>query len=161
MPSSNCCFLVCIQEAKEADKVVWYSYLFKNFPQFVLIHIVNGSSVVNEAEVDVFLKFSCIFYDPVDAGNLVSISSAFSKSCLNIWKFSLLILLKPYWSMKHTHTECRTHLRNQHDVVEIIVCFFWIYTIKAFATLAFSWVTLYWEYQNYDLDTTITQWKDP
>ena len=161
MSSSNCCFLACIQIAQEADKVVWCSHLFKNFPQFVVIHILNGFSVANEAEVDVFLKFSCIFYDPVDVGNLVSISSAFSKSCLNIWKFSVLLLLKQYWSIKHTHTECRTHLHNQHDVVEIIVCFFQIYITKAIATLVFSWVTLYCEYQNYDLDTTITQWKDP
>ena len=96
MSSSNCCFLACIQIAQEADKVVWCSHLFKNFPQFVVIHILNGFSVANEAEVDVFLKFSCIFYDPVDVGNLVSISSAFSKSCLNIWKFSVLLLLKQY-----------------------------------------------------------------
>jgi len=160
MSSSNCCLLACIQIAQEADKVVWYSHLFKNFPVCCDPHS-NGFSVANEAEVDVFLKFSCIFYDPVDVGNLVSISSAFSKSCLNIWKLSVLLLLKQYWSIKHTHTECRTHLHNQHDVVEIIVCFFQIYIIKAIATLAFSWVTLYCEYQNYDLDTTITQWKDP
>ena len=104
--------------------VVWHSHLFNNFPQFVVINIVNGFSAVNEAEVDIFLKFSCIFYDPVDVGNLVSISSAFSKSCLNIWKFSVLLLLEQYWSIKHTHTECITHLHNQHDVVETIVCFF-------------------------------------
>ena len=64
--------------------MVWYSYLLKNFPQFVVIHTVKGFSIVNEAEVDVFLEFSCIFYDPADVGNLISGSSAFSKSSLNI-----------------------------------------------------------------------------
>ena len=75
--------------------MVWYSHLFKNFPQFILIHTVKGFSVVNEAEVDVFLEFSCFFYDLADVDNLISGSSAFSKSSLNIWKFSVLILLKP------------------------------------------------------------------
>ena len=93
--SSNCCFLTCIQVSQEAGKVVWYSHLFQNFPQFVVIHIVKGFSVVNEAEVDVFLEFFCFFYDPTDVGNLISCSSAFSKSSLNIWKFSFHILLKP------------------------------------------------------------------
>ena len=75
--------------------MVWYSHLLKNFPQFVVIHTVNGLGIVNTAEVDVFLKFSCFFYDPVDIGNLISGSSAFSKSSLNIWKFTVHILLKP------------------------------------------------------------------
>ena len=66
MSSSNCCFLTCIQISQEAGKVVWYSHLLKNFPQFVVIHIVRGFSVVNEAEVDGFLKISCFLYDPVD-----------------------------------------------------------------------------------------------
>jgi len=77
----------------EAGKVVWYSHLFKNFPQFVVIHTVKG--VVSEAEVDVFfLKFPCFLYDPANVSNLISGSSAFSKSSLYIWKFSLPILLK-------------------------------------------------------------------
>ena len=67
--------------------MVWYYHLFKNFPQFVVIHTVKGFSIVNEEEVNVFLKFSCSFYDPTDIGNLISGSSAFSKSSLNIWKF--------------------------------------------------------------------------
>ena len=67
--------------------MIWYSHLFKNFPQFVVIHTIKGFSVVNEAEVDVFLEFSCFFYEPMDVGNLISSSSAFSKSSLNIWKF--------------------------------------------------------------------------
>ena len=74
--------------------MVWYSHLFKNFPHFVVIHIVKGFSVVSEAEVDVFLEFSCFFCIPMDVGSLISGSSAFSKSSLNIWKFSVHILLK-------------------------------------------------------------------
>ena len=75
--------------------MVWYSHLFKNFPQFVVIHTVKGFSVVNEAEVDVFLEFSCFYDDPTDVGDLISGSSAFSKSSLNIWKFMIHILFKP------------------------------------------------------------------
>ena len=74
--------------------MVWYSHLFKNFPQFVVIHTVKGFGVVNEAKVDVFLELSCFFDDPTDVGNLISGSSAFSKSSLNIWKFLLHVLLK-------------------------------------------------------------------
>ena len=95
MSGSNCCFLTYIQVSQEAHKMVWYSYLLKNFPQFVVIHTVKGFSIINEAEVDVFLEFSCFFYDPMDVGNLISGSSAFSKSSLNIWKFSVHKLLKP------------------------------------------------------------------
>ena len=68
MSHSNGCFLTCTQVSQEAGKVVWYSYLLKNFPQFVVIHTVKGFSMVNEAEVDAFLKFSCFFYDPEDVG---------------------------------------------------------------------------------------------
>ena len=75
--------------------MIRYSYLFKNFQQFIVIHIVKGFGIVNEAEVDVFLEFSCSFYDPTDVGNFISGSSAFSKSSLNIWKFSVHVLLKP------------------------------------------------------------------
>jgi len=75
--------------------VAWYSHLLKNFPQFDVIHTVKGFGVVNKAEVDVFLELSCFFHDPVDVGNLISDSSAFSKSSLNIWKSSVHILLKP------------------------------------------------------------------
>ena len=75
--------------------MVWCSYLFKQFPQFVLIHTVKGLSMINEAEVDVFLELSCFFCDPVDVGNLISGSSAFSKSSLNIWKFPVHVPLKP------------------------------------------------------------------
>ena len=73
--------------------MVWYSYLFKNFPKFVVIHTVRGFSLVNEAEIDVSLEFSCFFYDPADVGSLISGSSGFSKSSLNIWKFLVHVLL--------------------------------------------------------------------
>ena len=95
MSSSNCCFLTCIQISQEAGKVVWYSYFLKNFSQFVVIHTVKGFGIVNKAEIDVFLELSCFFDDPMDVGNLISGSSAFSKSSLNIWKFTVHILLKP------------------------------------------------------------------
>ena len=75
--------------------MVWYSHLFKNFPQFVVIHTVKGFHIVNKAEVDVFLELSCFFDDPTDIGNLISGSSAFSKSSFNIRKFSVHVLLKP------------------------------------------------------------------
>ena len=92
MSSSNCCFLTCIQVSQEAGQLVWYSHLFQNFPQFVVIHTVKGFSIANEANV--FLKLSCFYYDSMDVGNLISSSSAFSKFSLNIWKFSVHVLLK-------------------------------------------------------------------
>ena len=94
LSGSNCWFLTCIQVSQEAGKVAWYSHLLKNFPQFVVIHTVKGFSIVNEAEFDVFMEFSCFFYDLTDVGNLISGPPAFSKSSLYIWKFSVLILLK-------------------------------------------------------------------
>ena len=90
--NSNCCFLTCIQVSQEAGKVVCFSHFFKNFPQFVVIHIVNGFGIVNKAEVDVFLELSCFFNDPTNAGNLIFGSSAFSKPSLNICKFMVHIL---------------------------------------------------------------------
>ena len=87
MSSSNCCFLACIHISQEASQVVWYSHLLKNFPQFLAVHTVKGFGIVNKAEIDVFLELSCFFDDPADIGNLVSGSSAFSKTSLNIWKF--------------------------------------------------------------------------
>ena len=90
MSSSNC-FLTCIQISQEADKVVWYSHPLKNFPQFVVVYIVKGFGIVNEEEVDVFLELSCLFHDPTNVGNLISGSSAFYKSTLNIWNFMVHI----------------------------------------------------------------------
>ena len=95
MSSSNCCFLTCIQISQEASQVVWYSHLFQNFPQFIVIHTVKGFSMVNKAEIDVFLELSCFFHDPEDVGNLISGSSAFSKTSFNIREFMVHVLLKP------------------------------------------------------------------
>ena len=95
MASSNCCFLTCIQISQEAGQVVWYSHLFQNFPQFIVIHIVEGFRIVNKAEIDVFLELSCFFDDPSDVGNLISCTSALSKTSINIWKFMVDVLLKP------------------------------------------------------------------
>ena len=95
MSSSNCCFLSCIQISQEAGLVVWYSHLLKSFPQIIVIDTVKGFGVANKAEVDVFMELSCFFDDPMDVGNLTSGSSAFSKSSLNIWKFTAHVLLKP------------------------------------------------------------------
>ena len=95
MYSFNCCFLTCIQVSQEASQVVWYSHLFQYFPQFIVIHTVEGFGIVNKAEINVFLELSCFFEDPADVGNLISGSSAFSKASLNIWKFTVHVLLKP------------------------------------------------------------------
>ena len=75
--------------------MVWYSHLLKNFPQFIVIHTVKGFGIVNKAEIDVFLELSCFFHDPEDVGDLISGSSAFCKTSLNIWKLTVHILLKP------------------------------------------------------------------
>ena len=77
MFSSNCCFLTSTQISQDTGQVVWYSYLLKNFPQFIVIHTVKGFGIDNKAEVDVFLELSCFFDDPADVGNLISSSSAF------------------------------------------------------------------------------------
>ena len=75
--------------------MVWYSHLFQNFPQFIVIHTVKGFGVVNKAEVNVFLELSCFFDDSMDVGNLISSSSAFSKSSFDMWKFTVHVLMKP------------------------------------------------------------------
>ena len=89
------CFLTSIQVSQDTGKVVWYSHLLKDFPQFFVIHTIKHFSVINEAEVDVFLKFPCFLYDPANVDNLISDSSSFSKPSLYIWKFSIHILLNP------------------------------------------------------------------
>ena len=96
MSSSNCCFLTCIQTSQEAGQVVWYSHLFQNFPQFIVIHTVKGFGVVNKAEIDVFLELSCFFDDPEYVSNLISGSSVFSKTSLNIWKFTVHVWLEAW-----------------------------------------------------------------
>ena len=95
MSGSNRCFLTCMQVSQEAGKVVWYSHLLKYFPQFMVVHPVKGLGIANKAEIDVFLELSCFFNDPADVGNLITGSSAFSKTSLNIWKFMVHVLLKP------------------------------------------------------------------
>ena len=84
-----------MQVSQEAGQMVWYSHLFQNFPQFAVIHTVKGFGIVNKAEIDVFLELFSFFHDPADVGSLISGSSAFSKTTLNIWKFTVHVLLKP------------------------------------------------------------------
>ena len=95
MSGSNCCFLTCIQISQEAGQVVWYSHLFQKFLQFVVIQTVKGFGIINKTEVGVFLELCCFFDDPTDVGSLISGSSAFSKSSLNIQKCTVHLLLKP------------------------------------------------------------------
>ena len=92
MFSSNCCLLTYIQVSQEGSQVVWYSHLFQNVPLFIVIHTVKGFGIVNKEEVDVFLELSCFFDDPADVGSLMSGSSAFSKTSLNMWKFTVHVL---------------------------------------------------------------------
>ena len=96
IPDHLTCFLTYIQISQEAGQVVWYSHLFQNFSQFIVLYTVKGFGIVNTAELHVFLELSCFFNDPADVGNLISGSSAFSKTSLNICKFTVHILLKPY-----------------------------------------------------------------
>ena len=112
MFSSNYCFLTCIQVSQETGKVALYFHLFKKFPPFVVIHTVKDFLIVNEAEVRVFLGFSCFLCDLMNVGNLISGSSAFSKSSLNTWKFSVHILLKP--SLKDFEHSL-TSVGNEHN----------------------------------------------
>ena len=114
------CFWWYRQVSQETGKVVWYSHLFKNFPQFVVIHTVKSLSIVNEAEVDVFLEFPCFLYDPTNVGNLISCSFAFSKPSLYIWKFSVHILLQP--SLKDFEHNL-TSLGNEHNCTVVWTLF--------------------------------------
>ena len=126
MSSHRWCFLTCIQVSQEASQVVWYSHLFQNFPQFIVIHTIKGFDIVNKAEIDVFLELSCFFDDPADVGNLISDSSAFSKTSLNIWKFTVHVLLKPgLENFKH-------HFTSVWDECSCVV-------VWAFFGIAFLW----------------------
>ena len=126
MSSSNCCFLTCVQVSQEAGLVVWYFHLFQNFPQFIVIHSVKCFGMVNKAEIDDFLELSCFFDDPADVGNLISGSSAFPKTSLNIWKFTVHVLLKPdLENFKH-------HFTSMWDECNCVV-------VWAFFVIAFLW----------------------
>ena len=134
MSSSCCCFLTCIQTSQEAGKVVWYSHLLKNFPQFVVIHTVKGFGIVNKAEIDVFLELRCFFCDPMDVGNLISGCSAFSKTSLNICKFSVHVLLKtclenfePYFGSMWDECNCAVVWKSRwiDEWVLFPICQYW------------------------------------
>ena len=115
MSSSNCCFLTCIQISQEAGQVVWYAHLFQNFSQFIMIHTLKGFGIVNKAEIDVFLELSCFFDGPVDVDNLISGSSAFTKTGLNIWKFMVHVLLKTgLENFEHYFTNCLLLFHMNH-----------------------------------------------
>ena len=104
MSSSNCCFLTC-KQISQAGKVVWYSHLFNSLPQFVMIDTVKSFNVVEQTEIDVFREFPCFLYDPVNAGNLISGSFAFSKPSLHVWKFLVHVMVKPSMQdLKHDLT---------------------------------------------------------
>ena len=117
---SNCCFLTCIRVSQETDKVIWYSYVFKSFLQFIVIHTVKGFSVVNEAEIDVFLELLCFLHNSRNFGNLLSGSSAFSISSLYIWKFMVHVLLKP--SLKDFEHNL-TSMRNECNCMVVLTFF--------------------------------------
>ena len=126
MSTSNCCFLNCIQVSQEAGQVVRYSYLFQNFPQFIVIHTIKGFGIVKNAEIDVFLEVSCFFDDAADVGYLISGFSAFCKTSLNIWKFTVHVLLKPCLeNFKH-------HFTSMWDECNCAV-------VWAFFGIAFLW----------------------
>ena len=126
MSSSNYCFLTCIQVSQETGQVVWYSHLFQNFPQFIVIHTVKGFGIVNKSEIDVFLELCCFFNYPADVGHLISDSSAFSKSRSNIWEFMVHILLKPgLENFKH-------YFSSVWDKCNCVV-------VRAFFGIAFLW----------------------
>ena len=126
MSSSNSCFLACIQVSHEAGQVVWYSHLFQNFPQFIVIHTVKGFDIVNKAEIDVFLELFCFSHDPADTGNLISGSSAFSKTSLNIREFTVHVLLKPALE------NFKRHFTSVWDDCNCVV-------VWAFLGIAFLW----------------------
>ena len=133
MSSSNCCFLTCIQISQEAGQEIWDSLLFQNFPEFVAVHTVKGFGIVNKA-VDIFLELSCFFDDPTDVGNLISGSSAFSKSNLNIWKFTLQVLLKPLTSNLAKKLNTLVFLISCHILICLLKSTFLLIILQFLAT---------------------------
>ena len=154
MSSSNCCFLTCIQISQEVDWVVWYSHLFQNFPQFIVIHTVKGFGIVNKAKIDVFLELSCFFNDPEDVGNLVSGSSAFSKTSLNNWNFMVHVLLKPglesfehYFTSMWDECNCVVVISHQSFVINPnkeshCILFLQISNLRACLCFKIFWIPL-------------------
>ena len=152
MSSSNCCFLTCIQISQEADQVVWYSHLFQNFPQFIVIHTVKGFGLVNKAEIDIFLELFCFFHDPADVGNLISGSSAFSKTNLDIWKLTVHVLLKPgLENFEHYFTSVRDECNCVVVWAFFVIAFLWnwnedgpfpiLWPLLSFTNLLEYWVS--------------------
>ena len=136
MSSSNCWFLTCIQISQEAGKVVWCSHLLKNFPQFVVIHTVKGFGIVNKAEIDAFLELSCFFDDPMNVGNLISGSSAFSKTSH--------VLLKPILE----NSECYfSRMWNEYNCVVVWVFFGSAFLWDMMKTDLFQSCDHYWVFQ--------------
>ena len=162
MFSSNCCFLTCIHISQETDKVVWHSDLLKNFPQFVVIHTDKGFGIVHKAEVDVFMEFSCFFYNPTNVGNLISGSSAFPKSSLYTWKFLVHVLLKP--RLENFEHYCASIWNECHCVVVwtfLGIIFLWdwnenrlftvLWPLVSFPDLLACWVQHFNSISFYDL----------
>ena len=150
MSTSNCCFLTCIQISHEGGQVVWYSHLFQNFPQFTVIHTVKGFGIVNEAEVDVFLEFLCIFNDLMDVGNLISGSSASWKPNVYIWKFLVCILLNP--SLKIFEYYLASMWNESNCMVPRIffdIAFLWVWIPVLWPLLSIPNLLTYWE-QNFN-----------
>ena len=148
MSSFNCCLLTSIQVSQQAGQVVWYSHLFQNFPQFVVIHTVKGFGIVNKAGIDVFLELSSFFNDPVNVGNLISGSFAFSKTSLNIRMFTVHVLLKHgfenfehYWdqrgqfsSSRERNSLLKVNIRRKILVNVVIWNLFCTYTQNVFSS---------------------------
>ena len=128
MSGSNCCFLAFIHVSQETGNIAWYSHFFENIPQFVVIHIVRGFNIVNEAEIDEFMEFLCFICCPTNVGNLISRSSTFSKPSLYIWKFLFHVLLKPtFKDFEH----CLDNMWNEHNcmvvwtLLDIALLWYW------------------------------------
>jgi len=151
MSCSNCCFLTCIQISQKSGQVVWYSHLFQNFPEFVVGHKIKGFSIVNKAEVDMFLEVSCFINDLTDVGNLIYGSFAFSKASLNIWKFMVHVLLKPGLdNFEHYFTSMWDECNCVVVLAFFVIAFLWdwnenwpfpdLWTLPSFPNLLVYWV---------------------